>query len=170
MQLSCLFVEFLTKPCSWPEACERLQDKPRFETNHISSRRKQELFEQHLSFLQQAQAGEFYELLKGFLPPIALGAVYETCQFRLQRDARFLTVKSDEERKIIFQKYQDDLLREAEAGFRALLKNMMTEITLSKTGKQFESALLIIQKDPRWRALDLRPEHRNALLEEYKAS
>merc|ERR1712137_353069 len=167
-QLRVLYTEFITKPCSWEEAQGRLLGKSRFENRLLGRSRNRELFEKHLESLRQSQAATFYEMLKSALPPIALGSIYETCQMRLQKDPRYETLSTEEERKATFERYQDDLLRDAEKGFRTLLRNMTTEITLSKSGPHFERALEIIKKDPRWRALDLRSDRRDALLEEYK--
>ena len=169
-QLMCLFSEFITKPCSWNDAVTRISDKSRFRTKYINSRRKEELFEKHLKTLEKDRAGTFYQLLVDTVPSIPLGAIFETTQSRLQNDPRYSSLQNDEQRKEVFKQYQDKLLEEAENGFKKLLKNMMTEITLSKCGKQFESALTIIKRDPRWKALDLRSDRRDALLEEYKST
>lgn len=170
LQLICLFSEYIKRPCSWESAKDRLYDKSRFRTRYLSSRRKEELFNQHLKSLEKEKYGDFYQLLKDFVPPIPLGAIYETCQFKLQKDSRYNSLKTDEERKEVFIKYQNNLLEEAEKGFKDLLRNMKKEITLSKSGPQFESALKLIQRDPRWHALDLRSDRRDELLEEYKSA
>lgn len=60
------------------------------------------------------------------------------------------------------------MLSEAKSGFKDLLQTMKKEITLSKSGPQFDSALDIIKRDPRWKALDLKSDIREELLNEYK--
>lgn len=87
--LLCLFSEFIKKPCSWDDAVARISDKRRFNNRNLSTSKKQALFKKHIDSLQQNKYKKFYSLLKDTIPPIAIGSIYETVQFRIQNDSRF---------------------------------------------------------------------------------
>eukprot|EP00007_Cunea_sp_BSH-02190019_P001715 CAMPEP_0174233108 /NCGR_PEP_ID=MMETSP0417-20130205/3232_1 /TAXON_ID=242541 /ORGANISM="Mayorella sp, Strain BSH-02190019" /LENGTH=716 /DNA_ID=CAMNT_0015311273 /DNA_START=12 /DNA_END=2159 /DNA_ORIENTATION=- len=153
-ELSALFVERIRDPesqSSWREAIRLLEHEPRFSSDTLTVREKEDAFRRHIEHLWKRRRDDFRSHLKEFdaTHQLPLNARWEEVSEQLSADPRFARVDA-RDRLRVFESYMRSAREEAIEQLRELL---------SKT----TSAKELIAADRRWLRMASLPEERERI-------
>ena len=155
---------------SFEEVADILRKDPRWKNPELgSTRRKAEMFEDHLDGLRKTFARRFEHLLLSVDPQ--LNAKWEAVRDRIKGDERFALIEKDSEREDIFGRLQYRRKSEALNKLTKVLEELHREgqihSGLQLDGEHYKNLLAILGRHHLWYELESIPREREDLVQSF---
>jgi len=142
------------------------KNDPRIKTEELNDKDKEDIFYERLESLRSNVERDFERMLLEN-NKIDLNSKWEDIAESINQDSRFLSVRQTQ-RQELFNKHMYEIKRDAERNFFNMLRDFpKLNGTIKSTSEEFPVVLSMLRGDQRWRLLDVIPERRIELYDQF---